>query len=285
MTWEPGPTRGLRATETTSDSGPTSDSGAPSEAGAPGDSGAQSGPWKLVWTDEFDGPSGSAVDPKRWTFDVGGDGWGNQELEYYTRRTENAALDGAGNLAITARAEAFSGKSYTSARLKTQGIATFTRGRFEARIKLPTGKGLWSAFWMLGSDIGSSGWPACGEIDVFENLGREPNIVHATIHGPQYSGESGPTAQISLANAVSNAFSCLCNRMGVPTNSVVFGRATVRDEDTRRSAPRGAVGLRSSRISCSSTWRWGAPGPGVPTLRRRFRRPCSLTTCMCFRAS
>jgi beta-glucanase (GH16 family) len=159
-----------------------------------------------VWTDEFDGPSGGAVDPTRWTFDVGGDGWGNQELEYYTRRTENAALDGAGNLAITARAEAFSGKSYTSARLKTQGIATFTRGRFEARIKLPTGKGLWSAFWMLGSDIGPTGWPACGEIDVFENLGREPNIVHATIHGPQYSAESGPTAQISLADAVSNAF-------------------------------------------------------------------------------
>jgi beta-glucanase (GH16 family) len=155
--------------------------------------------WRLIWSDEFEGAAGTAVDPSKWTFDLGNNnGWGNQELEYYTDRTDNAALDGQGHLAITARSEPFGGSSYTSARLKTQGKVTWTYGRFEARVQLPYGQGMWPAFWMLGADITSVSWPACGEVDIFENLGREPAIVHGTMHGPGYSGGAGPTGSTTL---------------------------------------------------------------------------------------
>jgi beta-glucanase (GH16 family) len=157
-----------------------------------------SGPWQLTWSDEFNGADGSKPDPSLWTYDLGGNGWGNQELETYTNRAENASIQG-GSLVITARAEHFTGndgtpRDYTSARLKTQGLFSQTYGRVEARIQIPRGQGMWPAFWMLGNDISGVGWPACGEIDIMENIGREPNIVHGTIHGPGYSGASGPTA-------------------------------------------------------------------------------------------
>ena len=162
--------------------------------------------YKLVWSDEFTGPAGTAVDSSKWTFDVGGTGWGNDELEYYTSGTNNAALDGAGNLVITAKQQAMGGKNYTSARIKTQGLKTFTYGRVEARMKIPEGQGLWPAFWLLGDDIASNSWPACGEIDVMENIGKEPNIIHATIHGPGYSAGAGPTKQYMLPAPVASAF-------------------------------------------------------------------------------
>jgi beta-glucanase (GH16 family) len=162
--------------------------------------------WNLVWSDEFNGPAGTAVDSSKWTFDVGGTGWGNSELEYYTSGTNNAAMDGAGNLVITAKKESQGGMSYTSARIKTQGIAAWTYGRVEGRIKIPQGQGLWPAFWLLGNDITTNPWPACGEIDVMENIGKEPSIIHGTIHGPGYSGGSGPTAQITLSTPVASAF-------------------------------------------------------------------------------
>jgi beta-glucanase (GH16 family) len=161
------------------------------------------GAWSLTWSDEFDGPSGTTVDRTKWTFDLGGGGWGNQELESYTDRSSNASLDGAGNLAIVASRERFTGtdgvaRDYTSARLKTQGLFAQAYGRFEARLKVPHGQGIWPAFWMLGSDIDGVGWPICGEIDVMENIGREPLAVHGTLHGPGYSGGSGIGAPYSL---------------------------------------------------------------------------------------
>lgn len=162
--------------------------------------------YKLVWSDEFNGAKGTAVDSAKWTFEVGGTGWGNNELEYYTDSTNNAAMDGAGNLVITAKQESMGGKNYTSARLKTQGIKTFTYGRIEARMKIAEGQGLWPAFWMLGDDIGSNPWPACGEIDIMENIGKEPNIIHGTIHGPGYSAGAGPTKQYTLPAKVASAF-------------------------------------------------------------------------------
>jgi len=162
--------------------------------------------FNLVWSDEFNGPLGAAVDSTRWTFDVGGTGWGNDELEYYTSGTNNAALDGAGNLVIRAKQESMGGKSYTSARIKTQGLETFTYGRIEARMKIAQGQGLWPAFWMLGDDIESNSWPACGEIDIMENIGKEPNIIHGTIHGPGYSAGAGPTKQYLLSAPVASAF-------------------------------------------------------------------------------
>lgn len=153
----------------------------------------------LVWADEFDGPAGSPPDATRWTYDLGdgGRGWGNEELQWYTDRPENVAHDGQGNLVITAR-EADPGLTcwygpcrYTSARLLTRGLFEVTYGRVEARLRVPAGAGLWPAFWMLGTDIGTVGWPGSGEIDVMENVGRQPRLLYGTIHGPGYSGSQG----------------------------------------------------------------------------------------------
>ena len=147
-----------------------------------------------VWSDEFDGPAGAPVDPATWGFEVGGHGWGNDELQHYTDGTANAALDGAGRLAITVRREA-DGR-YTSARLISKGRVAFRHGLVTARIRMPGGRGIWPAFWMLGTDIDAVGWPGCGEIDVMENFGTDPRAVHAvhgTVHGPGYAGRAGVT--------------------------------------------------------------------------------------------
>jgi len=165
----------------------------PVEAHGPGQS------WRLVWSDEFNGPKGSTVDESKWSFDIGGGGWGNKELEYYTSSTRNASMNGKGQLVITAIKEKLPKKQlcwygrcrYSSARIKTIGKFEQAYGRFEARIKLPAGQGIWPAFWMLGNNIESAGWPGCGEIDIMENIGREPSTTHGTIHGPGYSGADG----------------------------------------------------------------------------------------------
>ena len=148
--------------------------------------------WTLTWSDEFNGPNGSAPNSSKWVLETGGNGWGNQELEYYTRRRKNSFVQD-GNLVIKVVAEKYKGhdkitRNYTSARLKTQGKFSQDYGRFEARIKIPRGQGIWPAFWMLGADIDKTQWPACGEIDIMENIGKEPSLVHGTIHGPGYSG-------------------------------------------------------------------------------------------------
>lgn len=162
---------------------------------------------RLLWADEFDGPASSSPDPAKWGFDIGAgqNGWGNNELEYYTSRPENAFLDGEGHLVIRAIQETFTGaggvtRNYTSARLVTKGKFEQAYGRFEARIKLPFGQGIWPAFWMLGNDIGSAGWPNCGEIDIMENIGREPSIIHGTLHGPGFSAGNSLTALVTLAD-------------------------------------------------------------------------------------
>lgn len=144
--------------------------------------------WSLSWHDEFDQPDGSRPDRTKWTYDLGGSGWGNQELESYTDRGENAHIE-RGHLVITARLEHFTGfdgiaREYTSARLKTLGRFSQKYGRFEARIKIPAGQGMWPAFWMMGDDIEHVDWPRCGEIDIMENVGKEPGIVHGSLHGP-----------------------------------------------------------------------------------------------------
>jgi beta-glucanase (GH16 family) len=150
-----------------------------------GCTGGESLPWNLVWSDEFEGPAGQRPAPAHWSFELGGDGWGNQELQHYTDR--NAALDGAGHLVITARREVVGARAFTSARLTTRGKHQQMHGRMEARLRLPAGKGLWPAFWMLGADLGTVGWPACGEIDVMESRGAHPWRVSGAAHGPGYS--------------------------------------------------------------------------------------------------
>lgn len=151
--------------------------------------------WNLVWSDEFNLPDGAAPDPAKWVFARGGGGWGNNELQTYTSRTNNARIEN-GLLVIEARCEDFTGndgrrRNFTSARLTTKGLAAWTYGRIEARIKIPEGPGIWPAFWMLGAAIDTNAWPACGEIDIMENIGRETNLVHGTAHGPGYAGARG----------------------------------------------------------------------------------------------
>ncbi len=158
--------------------------------------------WTLVWSDEFDGPTGASPNQNNWSFDIGtgNNGWGNQELQYYTNRPENVSLDGQGNLVITARKESFSGRSFTSARINTKGKFQQTHGRVEARIKTPHGPGIWPAFWMLGANIDQVGWPQSGEIDIMEMRGQEPSVIHGSLHGPGYSGGNPVSGSYTLLN-------------------------------------------------------------------------------------
>ena len=155
--------------------------------------------WSLVWNDEFEGPQGASFDPTKWSAEIGGGGFGNRELQFYTKLPANVALDGQSNLVITAREEPpsttlrcwYGPCRFTSARLRTQGLFARAFGRFEARIRIPRGQGMWPAFWMLGADLDAVGWPKSGEIDIMENIGREPDTVHGTVHGSGYSGANG----------------------------------------------------------------------------------------------
>jgi len=143
--------------------------------------------WTLRWHDEFDGDQ---IDRANWTYDIGGHGWGNGEMQYYTDRPVNARVEN-GNLVIEAHQEKYNGSYYTSARLKSEGLQEFQYGRLEARLKVPEGKGFWPAFWMLGSNFSRVGWPDCGEIDIMEYIGKEPDLIMGTLHGPGYSGALG----------------------------------------------------------------------------------------------
>jgi beta-glucanase (GH16 family) len=153
--------------------------------------------WTLTWSDEFDGPDGSAPDPTKWQNDVGGGGWGNKELEYYTDGTANVVVQG-GNLVITATPSGaaqytcwYGPCEYTSARVNSAASFTQQYGRFEARAQVPFGQGLWPAFWLLGNDVGTVGWPACGEIDVMENVGYLPSEVWGSLHAPHFNATLG----------------------------------------------------------------------------------------------
>ena len=158
--------------------------------------------WNLVWSDEFDGAAGASVDPAKWSFDLGDGcpgncGWGNNEKEFYTNATDNVSLDGQGHLAIVARSAPALNLScyygpcqFTSAKITTRGKMNAAPGRVEARIRIPAGQGLWPAFWMLGNDFSTLGWPAAGELDIMENKGSAPNTSSSAIHGPGYFGNT-----------------------------------------------------------------------------------------------
>jgi beta-glucanase (GH16 family) len=151
------------------------------------------------WSDEFDGPANSLPSSAKWTYDLGGGGWGNQELETYTNATQNVHLDGSGHLVIHVDKTA---SGYTSARIKTQGLFSAQYGHIEARIRLPFGQGIWPAFWMLGADYPGTPWPQCGEIDIMENVGREPSVNHGSLHGPGYSGGASISTGYTLPGGV-----------------------------------------------------------------------------------
>lgn len=143
--------------------------------------------WKLVWSDEFEKPG--APDPSKWTYETGL--VRNRESQYYTAgRKENARVEN-GFLILEARKEQYSGAPYTSASLTTEGRASWAHARVEVRAKLPSGRGTWPAIWMLGDSHRTLGWPRCGEIDIMENVGYDPDIIHANIHTRKYNHASG----------------------------------------------------------------------------------------------
>ncbi len=155
----------------------------------------------LLWSDEFDG---TALDEAKWSFEIGNNnGWGNKELEYYTRSPQNCGLHDS-SLVITARNENHQGCNYTSARITTKGKFSFRYGKIEARIKTPYGKGIWPAFWLLGENIGSVGWPSCGEIDIMELIGgggTNESTVHGTIHWEENGCARHQGGHFSLAGS------------------------------------------------------------------------------------
>jgi beta-glucanase (GH16 family) len=207
--------------------------------------------WTLVWSDEFDGAAGVSFDDARWRPDTadgcssGICGWGNQEKEYYGTTSENISLDGSGHLAIVARV-APAGLScyygpcrYTSAKITTRGKQNAGPGLVEARIKLPTGQGLWPAFWMLGSNFPTTSWPQCGELDIMENRGSQPELTSSAIHGPGYSGNTPFVRSTPMTQGEFHVFSVAWN-----STQIRF----FRDDTLRYVVGRGEVELRGSWV-------------------------------------
>lgn len=159
---------------------------------------------RLVWSDEFN--TTGAPNSSFWTMETGNgeSGWGNNELQYYTNRSENVFVSD-GTLKINLKKESYEGFGYTSARMITKGKYSFKYGKIEFRAKLPIGKGTWPALWMLGSNIDTVPWPACGEIDVMEHVGNQQNIIHGTLHSPPFFGGNAQTKSVTIPD-VSTAF-------------------------------------------------------------------------------
>ncbi|HZU25896.1 MAG TPA: glycoside hydrolase family 16 protein, partial [Bryobacteraceae bacterium] len=202
---------------------------------------AQSGSgWNLVWSDEFNGPAGQLPDSAKWTYDLGYDCCGNNEIETYTQSTNNIFQDGKGNLVIRALKD--SAGNYTSGRIKTQGLFSFTYGRAEARIKLPYGKGIWPAFWMLGANITSVGWPQCGEVDIMENFGPAQNDLSnnaGSLHGPGYTGAAvGQKYTLPFGETVSDDYHIYAIEWS-PNSMQYFVDGTLYETQTRSTIPSG----------------------------------------------
>jgi beta-glucanase (GH16 family) len=167
--------------------------------------------WTVTFEDDFEGSCGSEPSPLLWARDLGGSGFGNNELQCYTDGSANAFLDGAGNLVIEARSETISGHdgvlcAYSSARLQTKGRFSQRYGKFEARMKLPRGQGIWPAFWLLGESFDTVGWPECGEIDIMESIGPVAKTLYGSLHGPGYCGANNLHGILTLDEPLSDAF-------------------------------------------------------------------------------
>lgn len=141
--------------------------------------------WKRLWADEFN--TSGLPDTTRWRFDVGGHGWGNNELQYYTYADTTNAIVKNGSLHITALMKKTGGNNYTSAKLITKGRQLFRYGKIEVRARLPKGRGTWPAIWMLGNNIDTVGWPDCGEIDIMEHVGFNPDSVFGSVHTKRFN--------------------------------------------------------------------------------------------------
>ncbi len=152
---------------------------------APGTSDFDYSKWKLMWSEEFNYTG--LPDTSKWNYDIGGHGWGNNELQYYTKASASNVEVSNGTLKLRALREKMEGKEFTSARIVTRDKADFTYGKIEIRAKLPKGRGLWPAIWMLGKNVNTVDWPECGEIDIMEHVGFEKDSVFGTVHTRSYN--------------------------------------------------------------------------------------------------
>jgi beta-glucanase (GH16 family) len=228
-----------------------------------------------VWNDEFDGPANSPPDPAKWTYDLGNNsGWGNHELETYTDQLRNAHLDGLGHLII--RVEQ-AGTGFASARLKTEGLFAAQYGRIEARIKLPSGQGIWPAFWMLGTSIKAAGWPQCGEIDIMENVGREPSVNHGSVHGPGYSGAHAITGTYSLPGSARFADDFHIFAMEWAPRTITFSvDGAVYQTVTAASLPAAAPWVFDNRFFLLLNVAVGGDLPGAPDASTTFPQEMTI---------
>ena len=229
---------------------------------------------KIVWRDEFAGARGKKPDSARWTYNTGGGGWGNGELQSYTQSRRNAHLDGRGHLVISAIHERHTGpdgreRRYTSARLKTEGKFAFRYGQVAARIRVPSGRGLWPAFWMLGANYQRVGYPRCGEIDVMELVGNEPRKVHAAVHGPGPHLETGIGGGFRARRSLAHRYHVYAARWS--PNAVRFS-IDGRTYETvhRRDYPRRDRWVFNHRMFLIVNLAVGGDWPGPPTPRTRF---------------
>lgn len=224
-----------------------------------------------AWTESFAGPAGTRPDPQSWRHDVGATGWGNGELQRYTASTANARLDGRGHLELVARRVRPGARrgSFTSARLTTRGRFAFRYGTVEMRARLPRGKGLWPAFWMLGDTFPATPWPDCGEIDVMESLGNDPFRAYGTVHGPGSLAEEGVGGKIRTRKALSAGF----HRFGArwSPGAVTFtldGRRYATVE--RSSYPAGQLWALDRPMYLIVNLAVGGQWPGAPSARTAF---------------
>lgn len=234
--------------------------------------------WTLTWSDEFDGPDGSQVDPTKWNHDVGGSGWGNNEEEYYTDAGQNAVVQD-GYLVITATTEgaaqyhcsyaptAAGTCLYTSARLKTEGLFAQQYGRFEARVQMPTGQGLWPAVWMLGSNIGTVSWPACGEIDFMETVGSDITTNHGSLHMPN----DNPTGTYTLPDGGSfaDAFHVFTAEWS-PGTVAFYVDDVLYETQTQASVPGGGTWEFDHPFFLVMNVAVGGQWPGQPNATTQF---------------
>jgi beta-glucanase (GH16 family) len=237
-------------------------------AASPAASLADSTKWTLTWSDEFNGPDGSAPDPAKWKFDLGGGGWGNRELESYTARPENVVERG-GNLVISERKEDYTGtdgiaRPYTSGRIETKGLFSQAYGRIEARLKLPVGKGIWPAFWLLGDAAPQVKWPAMGEIDIMEAIG-DPHTIYSTLHGPGYSGSDGISKKFPLPDgaAIDSGFHVYAVEWA-PNDLKFYFDGDLIAERTPADLPRGATWVYEHPFFIILNVAVGGAWPGNP---------------------
>ena len=239
---------------------------------APNPGATSPGAYRLVWSDEFD--RDGAPDASHWTYDVGGHGWGNNELQFYTgNRRENARVEG-GHLVIEARREAWEGRDYTSARLITKDKGDWTYGRLEVRAQLPSGRGSWPAIWTLGSTT-VQGWPDDGEIDIMEHVGFDQGVVHASIHTRQYNHVQGTqrTARTSVPDASSGfhvyVTEWTADRIETSVDGRPSARARTRNRRGRATWPFDAPQHLLLNVAVGGNW-GGQRGVDDTTLPCRF---------------